>query len=109
MNEVISLHTYFYYLYSQFFSLSSRPRCHPNQLELEIRLPPQQIELLHPTHLGKQQGMSFKRRYVNGLVTKKVFESILRGHQASQDEIKIDQRDTAKAFCKEVDYTHDGH
>lgn len=40
-----------------------------------------------------------KRGFVEGLVTKDDFESTLRGHQASKDEIRSDQRDRAKDVC----------
>lgn len=39
----------------------------------------------------------FKPGFLDGYVTKEDFEKTLRGHQASKDETKCDQRDLAKA------------
>ena len=40
---------------------------------------------------------------MEGLVTKDAFEVTLRAHKASQDEIKTEQRDRARAYKKHVD------
>ena len=52
-----------------------------------------------------------KKGYVNGMVTKNEFESTLRGHQASRDETKSEQRDRAKLLYKGFDpfKRYEGH
>ena len=39
-----------------------------------------------------------KKGFMRGQITKEDFEKTLRGHQASQDEMKSEQRDRAKSF-----------